>query len=158
MDRADRFWSKISTFVKHPGQHRQHWVSLPFWNHVFNNVDAFQPNGAIQFPNLGGDLRHNWSNTSHLQLLQVQPSKESTICLHILSVSYRALSVFLVKLGAAPLVLVMWSSQPSSSTTATICYSQPSKPTHSPICPASSASLLTTAQRWNYHQKESQSE
>ena len=78
MDRADRFWSKISTFIKHPGQYWQHWVSLPFWNHVFNNVDAFQPNGAIQFPNLGGDLRHNWSNTSHLQLLQVQSSKEST--------------------------------------------------------------------------------
>ena len=79
MDRADRFWSKISTFIKHPGQYWQHWVSLPFWNHVFNNVGAFQPNGAIQFPNLGGDLRHHWSNTSHLQLLQVQPSKESTM-------------------------------------------------------------------------------
>ena len=79
-------------------------------------------------------------------------------CLHILSVSYRALSVFLVKLGAAPLVLVMWSSQPSSSTTATISYSQPSKPIHSPICPASSASPLTTTQRWSSHRMESQSE
>ena len=78
--------------------------------------------------------------------------------LHIISVSCRALSVFLVKLGAAPLVLVMWSSQPSSSTTATISYSQPSKPIHSPICPASSASLLTTTQRWSSHRMESQSE
>ena len=77
---------------------------------------------------------------------------------HNLSVSCRALSVFLVKLGAAPLVLVMWSSQPSSSTTATISYSQPSKPTHSPICPASSVSLLTTTQRWSFPWMESQSE
>ena len=80
--------------------------------------------------------------------------------LHILflSVSYRALSVFPVKLGAAPLFLVMWSSQPSSSTTATISYSQTSKPSHSSTCQASSACLLTTTRRWSFHWMESQSE